>query len=377
MHIVVAPNAFKNSLSAEKVAFAIRDGLLRCRLNCTVACFPIGDGGDGTDDLLIGNLDGSLVNVTVADPLGRRINTVFGLVDKGKTAVIGMAKASGISLLQPAELDPLLTSSYGTGEQVRAALDQGVSKIIIGMGGSATVDGGAGILKALGISFLNREGKPLEGLPGKLVELDSIDTKGLDPRILQTELVVLCDVENQLLGSEGAAAVFGPQKGATAEGVDALENSLRQFAEVTLRQTGQDIATVKHGGTAGGAAAGLYAFLGARLVNGIDYFLELTRFEDTLQNADLLITGEGSIDEQTLQGKGPFGVARKARVKGIPVVGLAGKVPLHQRETLQAYFDVLLPIGNQPGDLTAAMGSTAENLARTAGELGNLLALFT
>jgi glycerate kinase len=196
-----------------------------------------------------------------------------------------MAKASGISLLQPAELDPLLASSYGTGEQVRAALDHGVNKIIIGMGGSATVDGGTGILKALGISFLNREGKPLDGLPGKLVELDSIDTKGLDQRILQTELVVLCDVENQLLGSEGSAAVFGPQKGATAEGVDALESSLIQFAEVTLRQTGQDIATVKHGGTAGGAAAGLYAFLGARLVNGIDYFLELTRFEDALQNA--------------------------------------------------------------------------------------------
>jgi glycerate kinase len=286
-----------------------------------------------------------------------------------------MANASGVRLLKREELNPLLATSYGTGEQIKLALDRGAEKIIVGMGGSATVDGACGMLKALGIRFLDAGGKELLGLPGSLTALEAIDVSALDKRILDCEVIVLCDVDNRLLGDEGAAAVFGPQKGASPEDVKKLDAALARLAKVALQQTGKDITSVKSGGTAGGASAGLYAFLDAKLVNGIDHFLELTGFDAALEDTDLVITGEGSIDEQTLQGKGPFGVAYKAKEKGLPVIGLAGKVPLEPNKALQAYFDVLLSIGHQPSDLSAALAATAANLTRTALALGNLIAL--
>jgi glycerate 2-kinase len=375
LRILIAPNAFKNSLDAEGVALAIRDGLEQSALNCTCETFPIGDGGDGTGDLIIKKCAGELVSGMVHDPLGREIEASFGLIDSGKTAVIEMANASGLRLLKLSELGPLHANTFGTGEQIRLALDRGVTRIIIGMGGSATVDGGVGILKALGIRFLDEKGEELPTLPGDLVRLETIDVSELDHRIFDSEVIVLCDVDNTLLGEEGAAAVFGPQKGATAETLPKLEASLRRLAEVTLRQIGRHIAVLRHGGTAGGAAAGLYAFLGAKLVNGIDYFLQLTGFEAALEEADLVITGEGSIDEQTLQGKGPFGVARQAKLKGLPVIGVAGKVPLVKDPGLQEYFDVLVAIGNGPADLETAFRVTTENMVRTAWEIGNLLAV--
>ncbi len=381
MRILIAPNAFKNSLDAEGVALAIRHGLEQSALNCTCETFPIGDGGDGTGDLIIKKCAGELVSGRVHDPLGRKIEATFGLIDEGagtdagKSAVIEMANASGLRLLKLSELGPLHANTFGTGEQIRLALDRGVTRIIIGIGGSATVDGGVGILKALGIRFLDEKGVDLPTLPEDLVRLETIDVSGLDHRVFDTEVIVLCDVDNILLGEEGAAAVFGPQKGATSESIPKLETSLRRLAEVTLRQTGKDIAALKHGGAAGGAAAGLYAFLDAKLVNGIDYFLQLTGFEAALEQADLVITGEGSIDEQTLQGKGPFGVARQAKSKGLPVIGVAGKVPLVKDPGLQEYFDVLVAIGNGPADLETAFRGTTENMVRTAWEIGNLLAV--
>lgn len=267
-------------------------------------------------------------------------------------------------------------SSFGTGELIKAALDRGVKKIIIGMGGSATVDGGTGILKALGIRFLNAEGIELSVLPGDLEALAVVDLSGLDKRILECEVTVLCDVDNLLLGDQGSAAVFGPQKGASADAVKKLDAALAQLACIAFAQTGKDMATVAYGGTAGGAAAGLYAFLNAQLVNGIDHFLELTGFDAAIEKADLVITGEGSIDAQTLQGKGPFGVASRAKQKGLPVIAFAGKVPLERNLDLQKYFDILLPIGQQPTDLTTALSATESNLIRTAEEAGNLLVLM-
>lgn len=375
MHILISPNAFKHSLNAEAAASAIREGLMQSSLDCTCECFPIGDGGDGTGELIIKKCRGDLVNAEVHDPLGRKINASFGLIDEGKTAVIEMADASGLRLLQAEELNPLQATSFGTGEQVKIALDKGARKIIIGMGGSATVDGGSGMLKALGIRFRDAVGKELPNLPASLTQLDSVDLSGLDKRILEAEVIVLCDVDNMLLGEHGAAAIFGPQKGASVEDVQKLDSALARLSEVALQQTGKDMAAIKYGGTAGGGAAGLYAFLNARLVNGIDHFLQLTGFDTALEKSDLVITGEGSIDEQTLQGKGPFGVAYRAKLKGIPVVGLAGKVPLKRNSNLQKYFDVLIPIGHQAFDLPTALASTADNLIRTAGELGNLLAI--
>lgn len=375
MNILIAPNAFKDSLQAGAVAQAIKKGFTQSKLICTCECFPIGDGGDGTADLLIEKCNGTFVNTTVRDALGRKISTTYGLIDKGDTAIIEMANATGIRLLQQEELKPLSATSYGTGEQIKLALDKGVNKIIIGMGGSATVDGGVGILKALGVRFLDEEGHELLILPEDLVNLASIDLSGLDKRILNCELVVLCDVENPLLGKEGAAAVFGPQKGASIDDIEKLNKSLSKLSKIILKTTKKDISQIKFGGTAGGAAAGLYALLNAQLVKGIDYFLEFTDFNTALEKTDLLITGEGSIDEQTLQGKGPFGVAYMAKLKSLPTIAFAGNVPLTEKHTLNQYFDALIPITNQPMELNNALPMTEENLIRTATMTGNLLAL--
>ncbi len=375
MHILIAPNAFKNSLTASEAAEAIRLGLMQSQLSCTTESFPIADGGDGTGELIIQRCGGNFETAQVHDPLGRLVTASFGLIDNQSTAVIEMADASGLRLLKNDKLDPLHATSYGTGELIKRALDKGVSKIIIAMGGSATVDGGTGILNALGIRFMNTKGEVLDRLLETLVDLSSIDLTEIDERIHNCSLTVLCDVDNQLLGNKGAAAVFGPQKGASAEQVTMLENSLEKFAEVVYKQTGKDLAQIKYGGTAGGAAAGLSAFLNAELVNGIDYFLQLTDFDNYLQKSDIVITGEGSIDEQTLQGKGPFGVADRAKKKGKKVIGLAGKIPLKQQMNLQQYFDVLLAIGNEPADIKTAMQSTVTNLVRTSIQIGNLIAL--
>lgn len=374
MHILISPNAFKNSLNAEDAALAISKGFMQSNLDCTCECFPIGDGGDGTAELIIKKCRGELVDAEVNDALGRKINASFGLIDEGKTAIIEMANAVGLRLLNPEELNPLIATSYGTGQQVKIALDKGAGKIIIGMGGSATVDGGVGILKALGIRFLNASGEELSNLPASLTELVSVDLLNLDKRILKSEVIVLCDVDNLLVGEQGSAAIFGPQKGASIKDVKILDAALAKLSAVALLQTGKNMSTIKYGGTAGGAAAGLYALINAQLVNGIDHFLKLTDFNKSLEKSDLVITGEGSIDTQTLQGKGPYGVAHLAKLKGLPVIGLAGKVPLEKNEDLQKYFDVLMPIGNQPTDLVTAFANTADNLTRTSAEIGNLLA---
>ena len=375
MHILIAPNAFKGSLDATAAAEAIRNGLRQSKLKCTSECFPVGDGGDGTAILLIQKCGGTIVPAEVHDPLGRKIRAAFGLIDNGNTAVIEMADASGLRLLRHEEFDPLHATTFGTGELIRCALDRGVNKIIIGIGGSATVDGATGILQALGVRFLNAGGKILSNLPEDLAGLESIDLSGLDQRISRCTLTVLCDVENSLLGEEGAAKVFGPQKGATGPAIKKLEAALAKLRDVLFRQTGKDLAVIKHGGAAGGVAAGLQGFLNATLVKGIDYFLDITGFEDALQKADLVITGEGSIDEQTLRGKGPFGVALRAREKNVPVIGLAGRVALEADAPLRQYFIQLLAIGHASVEMDKAMQNTAQDLQRTAMELGNQLAV--
>jgi glycerate kinase len=373
MHILIAPNAFKNSLSAPEAAEAIRQGLLQSGLPCSLQSFPIGDGGDGTADLIIQHLNARKIKTQSTDPLGRRINTFMGFINEDKTAIIEMAESSGLKLLKPEEFDPLRASSYGTGELIRKALDTGAGRIILCIGGSATIDGGCGILRALGIRFLDQAKTDLSVIPENLVHLDSIDVSGLDKRILETELIVLCDVDNFLLGETGAAAVFGPQKGASAEDVLLLEKALSKLREVSLLKTGHNMNTIRHGGAAGGTAAGLFVFLRAKIKQGIEYFLDITQFDAALELADLVITGEGSIDLQTLEGKGPFGVARRARKKGLGVIGLAGAVPPEDNVQLSHYFDVLLAIGHQPEDLKMAMEHTALNLQHAALQIGNLL----
>ncbi len=374
MNILISPNAFKHGVNASEAALAIREGLMQSKLEGAFKCFPVGDGGDGTGALLVSKCNGIHVNAVAHDPLKRKIHASFGLIDAGKTAVVEMATASGLHQLQKNELNPMQTTSKGTGELITDAMDKGARKIIIGMGGSATVDGGMGMLKALGFRFLDAGGKDISS-PGDLIDLFSIDSSEIDKRINKCEVIVLCDVDNRLLGEQGAAAVFGPQKGASDSEVPILDAALSRLSEVILHQTGKNISAVKYGGAAGGAAAGLCGLLNAKLVNGINYFLELTGFDLALKKCDLVITGEGSIDDQTTKGKGPFGVARRAKLSGLPVIGIAGKVPLKSDTSLQPYFDALIPIGHEPLDMPTALAFTENNLIRTSREIGNLLAL--
>ena len=286
-----------------------------------------------------------------------------------------MANISGLKLLHKDELDPLHASSFGTGQLIRIALEKGARKIILCIGGSATVDGGCGILQALGIRFLDKIKNELKGLPENLLLLDSIDISGMDKRVSETEFIVLCDVDNFLLGKQGASEIFGPQKGASKQEVEILENALGKLNEITLLQMGRDMSVIRHGGAAGGAAATLHVFLDAKLVQGIDYFLDITGFDTALKETDILITGEGSIDLQTLNGKGPYGVAKRARKKGMIVIGLAGAIPLSIEKELSVYFDSLFAIGHQPEDPATALQNTFANLERTAMQIGILLAL--
>ena len=372
MRILIAPNAFKNSLDATEVAAAIREGLENSKLECTAECFPIGDGGDGTAQLLIEKFNGQIIETELSDPLGKKIKASFGLIDHGETAILEMADASGIRLISEGELNPLQANSFGTGELIVAALNQGVKKIIIGLGGSATVDGGAGLLCALGARFLDSKGKELKPVPEELSNLADIEISGIDQRVFGCEIIALCDVSNYLLGPMGAAAVFGPQKGAKPADVPGLEMVLQKIHEIASALGLGDMNAVKHGGAAGGTAAALNIFLKAKLVDGARHFLAITNFQDSLKSCDLLITGEGSLDEQTLQGKAPFAAAAAAKSLGIPVVGIAGKVPLKHNPELNEYFQVLIALGNQPSSLETAIIDTKSNLIRTGIMLGNL-----
>lgn len=376
LHLLLAPNAFKHSLDAHQVAEALRDGFLQSRLECQISLFPVGDGGDGTCKLLHEKLGGKRITKTVSGPLGKPTHASYSLIDKGKTAVIEMADASGIWLIETEDRAPLHTSSKGTGELIRDAVERHqVSHIILGMGGSATVDGGCGMLHALGVRFLDGKGHSLDPIPEQLRRIEGIDTSGLHKNVLDANITILCDVKNYLLGENGAAYVFGPQKGASSAEVEVLDSFLSKLRNIVLKATGRDMASIVSGGTAGGAAAGMYALLNAQLVNGISYFLQKTGFENTLTDINWLITGEGSLDEQTLEGKAPMGVASLAKKYGIPVIGIAGSVPLQPSPKLLDYFDVLLPISHEAMSLGDAIVNTELNLRRTGQALGNILAL--
>ncbi|MCF3108804.1 glycerate kinase [Niabella sp. CC-SYL272] len=373
MKIVIAPNAFKNSLPAAAVAAALEEGIRRSGYTGTLVCCPVGDGGDGTGSLLTQYLDAELLFADVADPLGRSVRASFGWVSKTKTAILEMADASGLRLLRPEEYDPLHASTLGCGQLIKAALDQGATELLLCIGGSATVDGGAGALSALGLQLYDRDGTLLSPLPVDLIRLHNIDRSRLDQRLHGITITILCDVKNHLLGEKGAAAVFGPQKGAGVREVLLLETALQQWRRIVLQTTGTDMDRLESSGAAGGMAAGLAAFCKVKIVDGIRYFLQKIGFEQELENTDWVITGEGAIDLQTLEGKAPFGVAAMAKQKGIPVIGIAGKLPDRVSPGLQAYFSWLLSINEQPLALEEAIRQTKSNLVRTGEKIGTAL----
>lgn len=370
MKIIIAPNAFKNSLSAPAVATALEEGIRLSGYAGELVCCPVGDGGDGTGGLLARYLGAVMMSAAVTDPLGRAVEAPFGWVKETATAVIELADASGLRLLRPEEYDPLVADTAGCGQLIKAALDLGAGELLLCIGGSATVDGGTGILKELGIRFYDAQGIALQQFPKDLVKLHAIDATGLDPRLRNIRIIMLCDVKNHLCGTKGAAAVFGPQKGAGMDEVRLLEAALQQLRQVVMQQGGPDIDALESGGAAGGVAAGLSAFCNIDIVDGIDYFLKKIDFDQKLEGADRVVTGEGAIDHQTLEGKAPFGVAVMAKLKNIPVIGVAGKVPEVPDPELLTYFQWLFSINEQPVPLEEAIRQTHPNLVKAGMKIG-------
>jgi len=372
MRVVIAPNAFKGSLTAEQAAECIARGIDRAVPGCVTVRVPVADGGDGTARAVVAATGGRWVRCEARDPLGRRVSSGFGVTGDGGTAVIEMALASGLALLTPEERTPLLTSSAGTGDLIRAALDEGVRELLIGIGGSATNDGGAGLARALGVKFLDANGGELDGTGGSLERLSRIDVRGLDPRLKRVRIDAACDVDNPLFGPRGAASVYGPQKGATPEAVERLDRGLRRFAETVARDLGVDVAALPGGGAAGGLGAGLAAFFGARLVPGAERVLEIVGFRQKLAGCDWVITGEGRLDGQTVFGKAPAAVAKAAREQGIPAIALCGSLgpgAESVREAgIEAYFSAL-ETSVAESDLPALGPGMLERCAEQVGRL--------
>lgn len=367
MRILIAPNAFKNSLPADEVAEALCEGILQSNFKGSAHCCPVGDGGDGTGKILREYLGAKEIFCTTIDASQRPINASFGLT-ADKTAIIELADASGLRLLQPEEYNPILANTKGTGKMLKAALDEGAKKIILCIGGSATVDGGTGILHESGVVFKNDINDVITELPLGLADLKSIDALNFDKRLHTVEILILCDVKNKLLGKNGAAAVFGPQKGANEFDIKFLEACLTKLDEVIYNTTGKKMNDVPHSGAAGGVAAALCAFCNANAVDGSSTFLDIIHFEEQLKNVDLIITAEGAIDCQTLGGKAPYGVAMAARKQNIPVIAVAGKIA--DEAELEKYFDELICI-NPPGiDLQEAIKNTRQHLINTGKLIG-------
>jgi glycerate 2-kinase len=350
VRIVVAPDSYKGSLSALGVAEAIERGVRAVFPEAEVAKVPIADGGEGTVDALVVATGGRVEERTVRGPLGEPVRARWGILGAGDTAVIEMAAASGLPLVPKDRRDPRVTTTFGTGELVRAALDAGLRKLVVGVGGSATNDGGAGMARALGVRFLDAAGAELPEGGAALARLARIDLSGLDPRVALAELVVACDVDNPLTGPRGASAVYGPQKGATPELVKELDAALGRYAAVARDATGRDVADRPGAGAAGGLGAGLLFFTPARLRPGVAIVLETTRFDELVRGADLVITGEGRTDFQTAMGKAPVGVAAAAKRHGVPVVCLAGGLGDGADDVLAHGIDALA--STVPGPMT-------------------------
>ena len=366
MKIVIAPDSFKESLSAREAAEAVERGVLRVVPDAETLLVPMADGGEGTVQSLVDATGGRIETIAATDPLGESVQARFGILDDGRTAIIEMAAASGLPLVPPEKRDPRVTTTAGTGDLIRAALDLGARNFIVGIGGSATNDCGTGMAAALGVRFLDRQGDPLPPGGAALADLDRIDMSGLDARARESTFRIACDVDNPLTGPRGASATYGPQKGATPEMVRQLDACLAHTAEVIRRDLGKEINDLPGAGAAGGLGGGFVAFLDATLSLGVEIVLDATAFRDLVKGADLVITGEGRLDGQSANGKTPVGVSRAAKETGIPVIALCGSVgegyeAVHA-EGIDAAFSVVT--GAMP--LEQAFAGAADMLAQAA-----------
>ena len=371
MKLVIAPDSFKESLSAEEVASAIARGWQSVYPDADIHLCPMADGGEGTVDAVLAASGGERRELTVRGPLGQPVQAHWGWLEDGQ-AVLEMAAASGLHWVEPAQRDARITTSYGTGELILAALDAGARRIILGIGGSATNDGGAGVLQALGVRLLDAAGEPLAAGGAALIDLQRIELDGLDPRLAGIEILVAADVDNPLCGPRGASHVFGPQQGANPAQVEQLDRALGHFADLMAATLGEDYREVPGVGAAGGLGFAARAVLGARFRPGIELVAELSGLAAAMQGADLAITGEGRLDGQSLHGKTPVGVARVAQAAGVPVVALAGSLGDGYQQVYEAGIEAAFSLAPGPVSLEQAMAEADLQLQSRAADIARL-----
>ena len=363
MHVMVAPDSFKGSVSALGVANAMERGILSVFPDAQITKVPIADGGEGTVEALIAATGGQILYEDVTGPLGEPLRAYWGILGDGKTTVIEAAAASGLPLVPINKRDPRITTTYGTGLLINAALDRGLRKFIIGIGGSATNDGGVGVAKALGAKFLDENGEELPNGGAALSKLRRVDLSGLDPRLAETEIVVACDVDNPLCGPRGASAIFGPQKGATPQMIVELDAALENYSNILEATVGKDVSNNPGAGAAGGLGAGLMFFSSATLRPGVGIVLEATNFSSLVEKTDLVITGEGMTDLSTAYGKAPVGIAKVAKQFNIPVICISGGLGNEANDVLLKGIDGLMSIVPKPMLLEDCMTHGVELIA--------------
>lgn len=354
MRYLIAPDSYKGSLTALQVAKAMERGIYRADPDAHVNLLPMADGGEGTVESILASVGGELINQKVTGPMGEIVEAFYGILSDGETAVIEMASASGLPLVEEHSRNPLLSTTYGTGELIKAALDRGCTKIVIGIGGSATNDGGVGMAQALGYLFYDSEGNELAFGGGYLHFLRRIDSCNRDVRLDNVEIIVACDVDIVLCGKHGASSIFGPQKGATQEMIKILDSGLDQLADVIAIEFGKGVKELKGGGAAGGLGVGLVIFAGAKIEKGIDLILELCKFDMLAKETDLVITGEGMTDFQSVMGKAPIGVAKRAKAFNLPTICLSGGLGKGYKEIYNHGIDAAFSIMRIPANLKEA-----------------------
>ena len=374
MKILIASDSFKGSATTMEVADNIAKGLLRVCPEIEIEKLPVADGGEGTVETLVAGMDGDFVQVEVTGPLGERVKAKYGIIDDGM-AIIEMAEASGLVLVDEEMRNPTLTTTYGTGELILSALERGLKRIYVGIGGSATNDGGMGMARALGYRFLDRDGNELPDGGGSLGQLDRIEVANVMPLLKDARITVMCDVENPLFGPDGAAFVYGPQKGADPDMVQLLDENLRHFSEILIRDMNADVAGIPGSGAAGGLGGGLMAFCGAELKPGIEMVLDILNFDGHLQDVDLVVTGEGRIDGQSAKGKVPAGIAKRAKKLNKPLVAIAGGVGEGAEGLYSIGIDLILPIVDGPMELRQAMDEVEMLLEKTGERLARIIGL--
>jgi glycerate kinase len=362
MKFVLAPDKYKGSLSGKEFCTAVESGIRKVFPNCEIVKRPLADGGDGTIDVVAHYLNASQEAVQVKDPLFRDIEAHYLLSDDKKTAFIEMSEASGYKLLNKSEMDCMQTTTLGTGQLISDALEKGAEHIVLGIGGSATNDGGMGMAVALGYTFMDANGNELEPIGKNLERVATIDTEHVHPKLKSADVKVACDVTNPFYGEQGAAKVYGPQKGASAHDVEALDRGLQQFAKVLKATFGMDVQQIPGAGAAGGVGGGAVVFLEAELTSGVDLVMELAEFDSVLKNADWVITGEGQLDGQTFSGKTINGVVKAAQRHYVPIAAFCGSIDVTIAQMQQMGLDYAVSILNQIGNLDEAKAKSFHNL---------------